>query len=142
MPKYGNNKVSRYGKIWDSKAELDYYEYLLIQQMNGLVRDIEIQPKIELIPKFYVEGELIRAVTYTPDFKVTYSDGQVEYIDVKGFSTQQGEVRRKLFMYKTGYTLRWLAANKKHCKDGSGFVDYFELKKIRRSAKKEVAEKK
>ena len=81
------------------------------------------------------------AITYTVDFVVTYSTGDVVAIDVKGMSTQQGEMRRKMFVYHNqGLPLVWVAKSKKYG-DKYGWIDYDELQKKRREAKKKKAAK-
>jgi hypothetical protein len=40
------------------------------------------------------------AVTYSADFKVTYSDGHTEIVDVKGVQTQSFKIKCKMFEYQ------------------------------------------
>lgn len=136
MNKYKNKKVIFEGITFDSKDEAAYYKVLLEKKAKGEILEIILQPKLELIPKFKINGKTIRATTYTPDFLVRYANEQEEYIDVKGYSTQQGELRRKLFLYRIGTNLKWVSKNKKYCTDGTGFVDYFELANLRKTSKK------
>lgn len=133
--KLKNKKVTVCGIKFDSKAEANYYLYLKAEQQAGRVAGIALQPKIELQPKFDREGKHYKAITYTPDFFVEYSDGRCEYIDVKGTSTQQGELRRKLFLYKMDIPLRWVAQSNKYSQ--TGWIDYDELQALRRKARKE-----
>ena len=114
--------------------ERDYYVYLLGLQKQGIVREIALQPKFELLPNFTRNGKHYRAITYTSDFAVLYTDGRLECIDVKGISTQQGEMRRKLFLYRYDICLRWVTASKKY--SPTGWIDYDELQKLRREARK------
>ena len=134
--KLGNKKVMFGNVLFDSKMELDYYLYLLAEKQAGRVKSIELQPKVILQPAFRKFGRLYRAITYTPDFLVEYEDGWREYLDVKGMSTQQGEMRRKMFAYVSDIPLRWIAASKKY--SATGWIDYDDLQKRRREAKKEV----
>lgn len=131
--KLGNKKEKCFGRVWDSKAELNYYLYLLSLQQDGTIKSIELQPKVILQPSFYKFGKLYRAITYTPDFLVEYEDGHREYIDVKGMSTQQGEMRRKMFAYVSDVPLRWVAESKKYSR--TGWIDYDELQELRRQHK-------
>jgi hypothetical protein len=41
-----------------------------------------------------------KAITYTADFRVTYSDGHQELEDIKGFSTEIFLLKKKLFEFK------------------------------------------
>lgn len=132
--KLRNKKVKALGRMWDSKAELNYYLYLLSLQQDGKIKSIELQPKVILQPSFHKFGKLYRAISYTPDFLVEYADGNKEYLDVKGMSTQQGEMRRKMFAYVCDIPLRWIAQSKKY--SSTGWIDYDELQNLRREGKK------
>lgn len=143
--KYNNTKVEYDGHKFDSVDECKYYQYLCGEVMAGRVKEIELQPRITLIPNFTdLSGKKQRGTTYTPDFCVTYQDNSREYIDVKGFSSQQGELRKKLYDYLVSagrwihrIPLRWVSASKKWG-DASGFIDYDDLAKKRKNAKKGV----
>ena len=139
MKKFRNKKTIVKGIEFDSKMEADYYRYLLGKLQAGEILQIELQPKIMLQPGFKVAGQTVRAITYTPDFLVFYSDGRQEYIDVKGCQSQQGNLRYKIYKYMYekdgGVPLQWITASKKY--SDSGWIDYFELNRIRRRIRKE-----
>lgn len=136
MSKYGSKKITIDGICFDSKDEAKYYETLKERMAKGEIRNFELQPKYTLVPGFKKNGKAYRAITYTPDFRIYHLDGTEELIDVKGFSTQQGELRYKLFNYfYKDLKLTWVARNLKYG-DRYGFIDYFELNKIRREKKK------
>lgn len=136
MSKYKSKKITVDGYTFDSLDEAKYYEALKTRMCRGEIQNFELQPKYTLIPSFKKDGKTHRAMTYTPDFRIYHLDGSEELIDVKGFSTQQGEIRYKLFNYlNPDLKLTWVARNLKYG-DKYGFVDYFELKKIRREKKK------
>lgn len=151
--KYGNNKVyllltvrdaqgleyQEYAKF-DSEDEADRYFCLLDKYEAGEIVKLERQPRLVLIPRVTWMGRVVQqAVTYTPDFYVEYRDGHRDYEDVKGYSTQQGDLRRKIYIWLsmtepgwTGYgiPLRWLARSFKYG-DADGWIDYDELEQIR-----------
>lgn len=134
--KYGSKKVTIDGYTFDSKDEAAYYLALKRKKEEGKISGFELQPKYWLIPTFKKNGKTYRGISYTPDFLIYHMDASLELVDIKGFSTQQGELRYKLFVYFHGdIKLSWLARNLKYG-DDSGFIDYFELKKIRREKKK------
>lgn len=136
--KYNNKKVVIDEIKFDSRDESLYYLYLKDLKAKGLINNFEFQPKYELVPKFKYFGNNRQAMTYTPDFKVTRTDGSTYAIDVKsmGTSTQQGELRRKLFeYYHPGIELIWICRNLKHG-DIDGWIKYEDLKKIYRDKKK------
>lgn len=135
MNKYGNKKVYVENIKFDSKVEAKYYLYLLKLKEEGLVKNIRLQPKFELQPKFKKYDKGYRAITYTPDFEVEYSDGSIIYIDTKGTSTHEGDMKRKMFDYKyPELTLKWISKSVKWGIDG--WIDYDELKRLRKENKK------
>ncbi|MEN6396766.1 MAG: DUF1064 domain-containing protein [Methanoregula sp.] len=105
-----------------SKAEAARYLQLKCLQKAGIVKEIEIQPVFELQPAYrkccgefqpvdqprgknhcpYCGGKVpvTKAITYTADFRVTYSDGHQEIEDVKGMETEIFKLKRKMFEYK------------------------------------------
>ena len=138
MSKYKNKKVEIDGIKFDSRDESLFYLYLKTEKKIGKIKDFELQPKYELIPKFEYMGETRRAITYTPDFKVTCWDNATIVVDVKsmGTATQQGELRRKLFEYKyPDIKLTWICRNLKHG-NVDGWIKYEDLKRIYRENKK------
>ena len=58
--------------------------------------DFEFQVKYELQPRFKYNGEAIRAITLTVDFRVASKN---LLIDTKGFQTQQGTIRWKMLKW-------------------------------------------
>lgn len=94
MSKYNNKKIVIDGIKFDSKDESEYYLYLKEKKENGEIKDFGLQQKFELQPKFKKDGKSYRAITYTVDFAIYKWNGEVVYIDVKGYSTQQGELRK------------------------------------------------
>ncbi|NEZ50257.1 DUF1064 domain-containing protein [Clostridium botulinum] len=135
LSKYNSKKIVIDGITFDSKNEGKYYEYLKKLKAQGKILNFELQPKYELQPGFKKNGKTYRAITYTPDFLIYHVDGTEELIDVKGMSTQQGEMRRKLFDYKyPDLKLTWIARSLKYGKDG--WIEYGELQKIRRENRK------
>ncbi|MDB0438076.1 DUF1064 domain-containing protein [Clostridioides difficile] len=138
MSKYNNKKIVIDGIKFDSKDESEYYLYLKEKKEKGEIKDFGLQQKFELQPKFKKDGKSYRAITYTVDFAIYKWNGEVVYIDVKGYSTQQGELRKKLFDYKyQDKTLIWISKSKKYGIDG--WIEYDELKKKRKENKKKVA---
>lgn len=129
--KYGNKKVSFAGITFDSKLEAEYYQHLLQLQATGEVIKIELQPKFILFDGFKKNGKTFRAITYNADFTVTYANGSVEVVDVKGMITQQFELRRKLFEYRYPYELRLIT----YSKIDGGWITHEELKKARKARK-------
>lgn len=135
MNKYKNKKVEVDGVKFDSKHEAEYYLYLKKLKKEGKIKDFGLQHKFELQPSFKKYGKTHRAITYTVDFAIYHNNGEVEYIDVKGMETQQGVMRKKMFDYLFDEKLTWVQRSIKYG-DENGWIEYEELKKKRKTAKK------
>jgi hypothetical protein len=71
MPhKYGAVKTTVDGIEFDSKAEARRYTELRLLEHAGEIRDLELQPRYELLPAFVdAEGVRHRAIEYVADFR-------------------------------------------------------------------------
>lgn len=135
MNKYKSLKTVVDGIVFDSNDEAEFYKYLKELKSKEKILNFELQPKFEIIPKFTYQGKKEREATYTLDFAVYKLDGTIEYVDVKGMSTQQGELKFKLLKYlNQDKNFRWIARSLKYGVDG--WIDYKELRKKRRENKK------
>lgn len=89
-PKYGNKRVVYEGIAFDSKREMQRYLVLKKAQEDGVISDLELQPKFELIPKVtetYIkhlktkekicERTTQLPITYTADFAYTKGEERV-----------------------------------------------------------------
>lgn len=147
IPCYSDELVT-----FDSEDEADYYYCLKDEFDAGRITKIVLHPRLELFPKFVDGGGMNQiAMVYTPDFYVDYADGRREYVDVKGMSTEAGDLRRKLYNYLAfgkcapirefaGIPLRWVSTSFKYG-NADGWIDYDELQQIRannRKAKKKT----
>lgn len=137
MNKYKNKKVVADGIKFDSKHEAEYYLYLKKLKEEGKIKDFQLQHKFELQPSFKKYGKTHRAITYTVDFAIYHNNGDVEYVDVKGMETQQGIMRKKMFDYLFDEKLTWIQKSIKYG-DENGWINYDDLKKKRKVAKKTV----
>lgn len=63
MSKYHNIKTERDGYIFDSKKEAARYQELVLLQLAGVIADLELQPKYDLL----VNG--VKIGTYMADFR-------------------------------------------------------------------------
>ena len=136
--KYNSKKEVFNGIKFDSHDELLYFKHLMDQVERKEIKSFELQPLYTLIDKFEKDGVKYRAITSRPDFKVYHNDGGVELIDVKGMSTQQGNLRRKLFDARYSEKLTWVTRNLKHG-DEHGWIEYDQLAKVRAKQKKAKA---
>jgi hypothetical protein len=85
--KYKAEKQTFDGRSYHSKKEADYAVQLAWLQKAGEIKEIIPQYKLDL----RVNGKHI--TNYYIDFKVVYSDGRVELIEVKGFETDLWRIK-------------------------------------------------
>ena len=106
--KYGAKKTTVDGHLFDSLAEARHYKELKLLQKAGVILDIELQPKFEIVPSYKhpETGRKIAATYYKADFRVTYLDGRVEIVDVKGTRTPVYALKKKLFESKYGIPIK------------------------------------
>lgn len=136
MTKYGAKKKVIDGIKFDSTAEAQYYEHLLVKQRAGYITEIELQPVLNLHPGFDYYGKRRRKMDYRLDFRVKYHDGHEVYIDIKGMATPDAKMKRKLAEYlHQDKLIVWLCKNLKHG-DKYGWIEYDELQKKRRAQKR------
>lgn len=84
-------KRSKYNSIktviddieFDSRKEAEYYQELLIAKKANDSKDRVV--KIELQVPFVFMHNGISICKYVLDFRVTYDDGRLEFVDVKGY---------------------------------------------------------
>lgn len=134
--KYKAKKCIIDGIKFDSIAEGDYYCKLKNEVLVGVIKKFSLQPKFTIQRKFKhpTEGN-IRAIVYKADFMVECNNGSIYIVDVKGKATPGALLKYKMFLnIYPWYDLRWLVKNKKH--SVNGWIDYFELEKIRRVNRK------
>lgn len=81
--KYFAQKTEYKGRIFDSKAEAKYAEFL--DTLTHAKEDKERVTKIEYQVPFKVFINEIPVFTYVSDFIVEYADGRQEVLDVKGY---------------------------------------------------------
>jgi len=99
--KYKNKKVVIDGIKFDSQKEANRYVELKLMEDTDYIKDLELQKKFELIPKYEINGRKVRAMNYICDFYY-YDVLNKKYIveDVKGMKTQVYKLKKKMFEYK------------------------------------------
>ena len=135
-------KIVTRGEIqFDSLDEAKYYDYLLDLQSKGHIKGFERQVRIELIPPITTfDGNKQRPICYVADFLVHVTQGYSVYVEIKGFANVLDLIKRKLYNYWSSkqekpIPLIWMAYSKKYG-DASGFIEYDNLQKLRKDAKK------
>lgn len=116
---------------FDSLMEASYYIFLKQKIKNKEILSFERQVKYELQPAFKKGTKRILAINYIADFVVTNLDKTVRVVDIKGKTTADFNLKKKMFDYKfEGLTLECLQFY-----DGT-WQSLDEIKKIKRKAKK------
>lgn len=98
--KYHARSTMINGIPFASQKEAKEYSELLLRQKAGEIKEIKLQPRFELQPTFQRGRKKYRPIYYIADFKVTYTDGRVEVIEVKGCKTKDYMIKKKLFLFK------------------------------------------
>lgn len=131
-------KVEYDGYIFDSNHEFSYYLHLKELEGCGLVSDIEIHKRFELIPPFTTNnGDKIRPMRYEADFVFWDNNlGFTRVVDIKGFEEDHFKIKKKLFEwlycdrdgeYSEYRNLEVIKYTKKY-----GFMPIKEYKKIKK----------
>lgn len=82
------------GTVYMSKLEMLYRKHLnlLMKADNPKDRVVDIKEQVPF--EVVVNGKKI--CKYLLDFEVTYGDGRIEYVDVKGVKTDIYRIKKKL----------------------------------------------
>jgi hypothetical protein len=133
-------KASGYDKskymIFDSALESRYYSEVLLPMINERQITVEFQPKFTILEKTEKEGIKHMAVTYTPDFKITYFSGKTIYVDVKGMLDQVFPIKRKMF--DAAFPDLPPLVVMKYAKKYGGWITIEEYDKAKREEKKQA----
>lgn len=96
--KYRNVKARVDGHTFDSQAEAARYLVLRNDERRGMIADLELQPRFELLPAFKDwKGSHHRKIEYVADFRYTHR-GKVWIEDAKGYRTEVYKLKVKLFL--------------------------------------------
>lgn len=99
--KYRNKKTTRVvnGEVveFDSLKEARHYDKLYLELKAGLISNLVLQPKYDLIPTVNWNGKKLRKITYSPDFRYV-KNGKTYVIDVKGMLTDVYKIKMRLFV--------------------------------------------
>lgn len=105
--KYGNQKVVDAGTTFDSKAEHRRWQYLVMLEKAGEIRNLSRQVPYELIPaQVSPSGKKHRPTAYLADFVYQTAAGQTVVEDVKGAVTPEFRLKRKLMLHVHGIEIQ------------------------------------
>lgn len=92
--KYGNVYTPYNGRVYHSAKEAEYARTL--DQLRKARKKSEKVVRVEPQVPYRISVAGVHICKYYLDFKVTYADGRVEYVDVKGVSTDVYKLKKKL----------------------------------------------
>lgn len=99
--KYNAKKTVVDGITFDSRAEAARYGELKLLEEQGVIRDLELQPRFRLQDGFETaDGSRVRPIDYVADFMYLNNDGLKVVEDVKGMETDVYKLKKKLFLNK------------------------------------------
>ena len=109
MSKYGAKKTTRKVGIdvytFDSKAEAEYFDLLLISARRGTITELKLQPSYAIAKAYRIDTTKTKSgkskvgeLKYTPDFEYIDKNGEKVVIEVKGRADTAFKLRQKLFM--------------------------------------------
>lgn len=98
--KYKNKKVIYNGIKFDSQKERNYYIKLKLLEDAGKIKDLKLQVKFELQPKFKSGNKNIQAISYIADFTYLDEENKLHIIDTKGVRTDVYKIKKKMMQYK------------------------------------------
>lgn len=111
---FGKLKRTFDGILFDSLLECRFYKEVIIPKIKfGEIKNVNRQVKYELLPSFVYNGRKIQAINYISDFDISYSNGNFEVIDVKGFVKPIDKIKSKMFKHRyPNLTLKFVGYTK------------------------------
>ena len=98
--KYKNKKVVYNGIKFDSQKERNYYIKLKLLEDAGKIKDLKLQVKYGLQPKFKSGNKNIQAISYIADFTYLDEENKLHIVDTKGVRTDVYRIKKKMMQYK------------------------------------------
>ena len=110
MSKYGNKKTFVDNIPFDSKHEASRFIELRYMQRAGLIKNLILQKRFELIPKIKKsDGKIQRPTYYIADFcysEKTKDGWRTVVEDAKGCRTEVYKMKKKLMLWRHGIEIR------------------------------------
>lgn len=125
------------GITFDSRTEAEYYKYLKSLERNKKIYRLRCHPVYVLQESIERHGKKYKAIKYIADFEYWSEEEQTNVVvDVKGYAMEDARLKRKMFVYMyPSYRLEWVAKSNKYSE--TGWIDYDELQRLRRKARRE-----
>lgn len=115
--KYGNKKVYRHNRWFDSIAEADYYPIAIAYaKEHGYI--LKLQDRLDILPTLKLNQWAIRKTQYVADYAF-YNQGElIRLVDVKGMETKDFKLKAKMIAKELGIVIE-LAKKTRY-----GFIHY------------------
>lgn len=115
--KYGNKKVFRHDRWFDSIAEADYYP-IAVAYAEEHGYELKLQDRLDILPTLKLNQWAIRKTQYVADYAF-YNQGElIRLVDVKGMETKDFKLKAKMIAKELGIVIE-LAK-----KTRGGFIHY------------------
>jgi len=109
MSKYGAVKQTRVVGdqvyTFDSRAEAEYFDLLMISAKRGSITELKLQPSYTIEKAYRIDTTKTKSgkskignLSYTPDFEYIDKNGEKVAVEVKGYADTAFKLRQKLFM--------------------------------------------
>lgn len=133
----GKKKRTYNGEVFDSLTELNFLlEFILPKMESGEIVKYERQVEYVLQDKFKYNGKTILPIKYRTDYNVWYKDGTMQAFDCKGNPDSLSLLKRKMVWAKyPEINLTFICRSLKF----GGWVEWDELKRLRKEEKKKKA---
>lgn len=100
------------GEDFDSHGEYEYFMSVVRPKIrSGDITACQCHPEFELFPAGEFDGEKLKPIRYTSDFKLEYADGSVEVVEVKSKFVKKMQrdyhIRRRIFIEKYARPNGW-----------------------------------
>lgn len=106
VSKYRNKRVWTEEWGWfDSRAELDHWHILRLQERARQIEDLERQVTFELVPSVILDGRKRPSIRFRADY-VFREKGQRVVADKKGFRTQGYKLKRHMMKALLGIEVK------------------------------------
>lgn len=133
--KYRNQRVMWNGMAFDSQAEYERYQQLLLLLQAKHISNLMRQVSFELAPSVVIDGKPKRALRYVADFQyIEVASGKTIVEDVKGMLTQAYIIKRHLMMSVHGITILETGAKTKAASKATAKRHAPAIRKIPRPA--------
>lgn len=100
------------GRDFDSMGEYEFYIGAVLPKLaTGEIKTCEQHPRFQLFPAGEYGGLALGAIQYTADFRLDYTDGTVEIVEVKSKFVRKMQrdyhIRRRIFIEQFARPAGW-----------------------------------